>query len=127
MRDYEVVYIFDSTLPEERISEKLDHYHSWVTDDAADNAGEITAVDHWGKRQLTYPIRKKANGYYVVVQFRGESTALPEFERVLKLDEELLRYLIVLNEGQPTAPMSLATREPGEGDEHDEDEDEEEE
>ncbi len=109
MRDYEVVYIFDSALPEERVAEKLDRYHALLT---GDHGGEITAVDQWGRRQLAYPIAKKTNGYYVVVQFRAESEKLPEFERVLKLDDELMRYLLVLHEGEPTAPMSIATREP---------------
>ncbi len=48
----------------------------------------------------------------MVAQFRSASEALPEYERALKLEEGLLRYLIVLHEGQPTAPMSLATRQP---------------
>lgn len=108
MKDYEVVYIFDSTLTEDQVEEKLDRYHELLT---GGDRGEITAVDRWGKRQLAYPIRKKANGYYAVVQFRGAPDALPEFERTLRLDDELLRYIIVLNEGQPTAAMSVATRE----------------
>lgn len=119
MRDYEVVYIFDSALAEEQINEKLDRYHALLT---GDHGGEITAVDHWGRRQLAYPIRKKPNGYYVVVQFRSGTEALPEFERALKLDDELLRHLVVLHEGEPTAPMSLATREPRSDDDEDEDE-----
>lgn len=109
MRDYEVVYIFDSALPEERVGEKLERYHALLT---GEHGGEITAVDQWGRKQLAYPIAKKTNGFYVVVQFRAEAEALPEFERVLKLDDELLRYLVVLHEGEPTAPMSIATREP---------------
>lgn len=124
MRDYEVVYIFDSTVPDEGIQEKLDRYHQLLT---AEGQGEVTAVDQWGKRQLAYPIQKRTSGYYVVAQFRAPTEVLPEFERVLTLDEELLRYLIVLSEGEPTAPMSIATREPrpeGEEDEEDaEDED----
>ena len=119
MRDYEIVYIFDSTLPEERVAEKLEKYHALLT---GDHGGEITAVDQWGRRQLAYPIAKKTNGFYVVVQFRAEAEKLPEFERVLKLDDELMRYLLVLHEGEPTAPMSIATREPrapGEDDEED--------
>lgn len=116
MRDYEAVYIFDTQVPEDRINEKLDRYHALLT-----GAGsEITAVDHWGRRQLSYPIRKQAAGYYVVTQFRSETGPLPEYERLLKLDDELLRYLLVLHEGEPTAPMSIATRAP-----RDEDEDEE--
>ena len=103
MRLYEVVYIFDAVLDEAAINEKLERYHDMVTG----KDGEVTAVDHWGARQLAYPIQKKKTGYYVVSQFNGDPTALPEFERVLKLDESLLRYLVVLNEGEPTTGMSI--------------------
>jgi small subunit ribosomal protein S6 len=118
MRDYEIVYIFDSALPEEQVGEKLERYHGLLT---GEHGGEITAVDQWGRRQLAYPIARKTHGYYVVVQFRSEAEALPEFERVLKLDDDLMRHLIVLHEGEPTAPMSIATREPRpQGDDEDE-------
>ena len=53
----------------------------------------------------------------VIVQFRSGEEALPEFERLLKLDEELLRYLVVQHHGEPTAPMSIMTREPRRDDE----------
>jgi small subunit ribosomal protein S6 len=116
VKAYEIVYIFDSQVPEERIQEKLDRYHTQL-------GGEITALDQWGRRQLAFPVRKRAAGHYVVAQFRAAAESLPEFERLLKLDEELLRYLIVLHEGEPTAPMSIATRQPKRED-GDEDEDE---
>jgi small subunit ribosomal protein S6 len=109
VRDYEVVYIFDSVLTEDQVTQKLDRYHELLT---GKGSGDITAVDHWGKRQLAYPIAKKANGYYAVVQFNADPDTLPEFERILKLDDELLRYIVVLNEGQPTAAMSIASRDP---------------
>lgn len=121
MREYEVVYIFDSMVPEESVNEKLERYHGLLT---GEGRGEITAVDVWGKRQLAYPIEDRTAGFYVVAQFRAPTEVLPEFERVLKLDEDLLRYLVVLSEGEPTAPMSIATREPqAEGEEDEEDED----
>ena len=122
MRPYEVVYIFDSAIGEDRINEKLERYHVLLTG----QGGEITAVDHWGRKPMTYAIKKKNNGYYVIVQFTSPTEALPEFERLLKLDEELLRYLVVSHEGEPTAPMSIATREPRR-DEDGEGEDEEDE
>lgn len=118
MRDYEAVYIFDSALEEPKITEKVERFHGLLT---GENGGTVEAVDHWGKRQLAYAIEGHENGYYVVTHFTAESAALPEYERILKLDEELLRYLIVVNEGDlattpagPPAPPS------------DEDEDEEE-
>lgn len=109
MKNYEVVYIFDSGVAEDRIQEKLTRYHELLT---GNNQGEITATDVWGRRQLAFPIKKKNAGTYVVVQFKTAEDALPEFERLLKLDEELLRYLVVQHQGEPTAPMSIATREP---------------
>ena len=108
MRLYEVVYIFDAVLDETAITPKLERYHELVTG----KEGEVTAVDHWGNRQLTYPIEKKKTGYYVVAQVIGDPADLPEFERVLKLDESLLRYLVVLNEGEPTTGMSILAPRP---------------
>lgn len=119
LRDYEAVFVFDSALEESAIGEKLDRYHGLATT----AGGEITTVDHWGKRQLAYQIRDKDNGYYVVSHFNAEASALPELERALKLDEQLLRYLIVINEGElKTSPF---TEKPaGEGEEgSDDDED----
>jgi small subunit ribosomal protein S6 len=119
VNQYEVVYIFDSAVPESNINEKLERFHALV---AGNGGGEVTAVDHWGRRQLAYPIRKKGAGYYVVVHLRTTPDRLPEFERLLKLEEELLRYLIVVNEGEPTQPMSLATRQVRRREDGDEDE-----
>jgi small subunit ribosomal protein S6 len=122
VRLYEAVYIFDAALDEAAISQKLEEYHKLVTG----KEGEVTAVDHWGNRQLAYPIEKQRTGYYVVAQFNGDPTALPEFERALKLDESLLRYLVVLNEGQPTTGLSILAPQPPAADRDDDEEDDEE-
>ena len=103
MRLYEMVYIFDATLDEDGVNKKLEKFHPLVLG----KSGEVVAVDHWGVRQMAYPVKKHSSGYYVVAQIRAESDGLPEFERVLRLDVELLRYLIVLNEGEPTTGHSL--------------------
>lgn len=100
MRAYEIVYILDSALEREAVDGKLEAFHDVL-------GGRVTAVDHWGVRQLAYPIRKAKTGYYVIVHVYADPTALPEFERVVKLDEETARYLIVLNEGQPTGGASV--------------------
>ncbi len=102
MRDYEVVYIFKSSLTTEEIEGRLEGYHGKIL--AADGS-EITAVEHWGKRQLAYPIDRNDNGYYVVTQFTASPGVLPDFERVLKLDDDLLRHLVVLSEGELPMPI----------------------
>jgi small subunit ribosomal protein S6 len=108
VRLYEVVYIFDAVLDEAAVNEKLERYHALLTE----TNGEVAAVDHWGTRQLAYPVDKKKTGYYVVAQVTGDPNALPEFERALTLDEAILRYLVVLNEGEPTTGMSILAPRP---------------
>ena len=124
MRDYEVVYIFDSALDRSIIDQKLERFNELAT---GNGGGEIVAVEHWGKRQLSYPIRKSDNGYYVVVQFRAEAGNLSEFERAIKLDEDVLRHLVVLSEGElPTPPSaSGADRFRSEEDDEEADDDDE--
>jgi small subunit ribosomal protein S6 len=125
MRLYEVVYILNPALDEGSVTAKLEKFHAL----ANANGGEVSAVDHWGARQLAYPIARQQSGYYVVAQFTAAAEALPEFERLLKLDEEVLRYLLVLNEGEPTSGMSIlaeVTKPPKDDDDDDDDEDEEE-
>ena len=101
MRDYEDVYIFKSSLTTEEIEGRLEAYHGKIL---AAEGSEITAVEHWGKRQLAYPIDRNDNGYYVVTQFTASPGVLPDFERVLKLDDDLLRHLVVLSEGELPMP-----------------------
>jgi small subunit ribosomal protein S6 len=104
VRDYEVVYIFAPSVEDAKVNEKIEKYHAMLAGEG--KGGEITAVDHWGKRQLAYPIADQTSGYYVVAQFQAPTAVLPEFERLLKLDEELLRYMVVANEdGLKTTPV----------------------
>ena len=106
MRDYEVVYIFKPDLLADEVTSRLERYHQMLS---GGDGSEITAVEHWGKRQLAYPIQNELNGYYVVAQFRCDPAHLPEYERLLKLEEQLLRYLVVLSEGElPTPPSARA-------------------
>ncbi len=116
MRDYEIVYIFRSSFTAEEIEAKLERYHALITEG---DRGEITAVVQWGKRQLAYPIQKQSGGHYVVAQFRAEPEVLTGLERVLKLEDDLLRYLVVLSEGELPLPVAMSSDEapaPGSGD-----------
>ena len=125
MRIYEIVYIFQPTLDETAVGAKLETYQGILS---APDGAEVLEVDHWGSRQLAYPIGGEQIGYYVVSHVRSAPEALPEFERVLKLDQELLRFLVVVNEGEPTNGASLFADRPegvGVGRSEDSDEDEE--
>ena len=121
-RQYEAVYIFDSALEDAAINEKLDRFHALLG-----NPADLTA-DHWGRRQLAYKINRRETGYYVVARFGAEPTALPEYERAIKLDEGVVRYLVTLYEHELGAPpmseeeIAEAARRRAAEDDEDEDE-----
>lgn len=97
-RNYEAVYIFDSTLEDTAINDKISRFHGLL------GTNEQPEVDHWGRRQLAYSIGAKENGYYVISRFTVEPTVLPEYERALRLDDGLIRYLITVHEHEVGAP-----------------------
>ncbi len=63
-----------------------------------DNGGEIVHVDRWGKRKFAYEIEKITEGYYVVTKIKIAPEALTELNRVMKLNEDLVRYMIINEE-----------------------------
>ena len=108
-RRYETVYIFDSALEEPAITEKLEKFHALLT---KEGKGTVSNVAHWGKRTLAFPIKKRDPGHYVVAQFEAAADLLPEYERAVKLDEGVLRYLVVVSEGLPAKPEPAPTAAP---------------
>jgi small subunit ribosomal protein S6 len=126
MRNYEIVYIFHPALDDDAVQARLERFHGLLT---GTEGAEISAVDDWGIRQLAYLIQDQSQGRYVVAQFVAEGEVLPEFERILKLDDDLLRYLVVLSEGEPTSGQSILAEVPesvGERESDDDDDDDEE-
>ncbi len=57
------------------------------------NGGEMVNTDHIGRRRLAYPIAKKHNGYYICMEFEMDGRSLERVERLLKLDENVMRHL----------------------------------
>jgi small subunit ribosomal protein S6 len=102
-RQYEVVYIFDSALEEAQVNEHLQRFHALLKHPAAGDT--VRNLEHWGKRTLAYPIKRRETGYYVVAKLETDPTALPEFERAIRLDESVLRHLVVIDEGATVATV----------------------
>lgn len=119
-RRYEAVYIFDSALEDATIAEKLEKLQGLL------NLAEPATIEHWGRRQLAYKIGRHENGYYVISNFTTAPAVLPEFERALKLDEGVVRYLVTLYEHELGAPKlsdeELASRRRASDDDDDDEE-----
>lgn len=117
MRDYEVVYIFRPELESDDVDDRLEAFHDRLE-------GEVTALEHWGQRELAYEIEGERRGYYAVAQFRAEPSSLLDFEQALELEEDLVRHLLVVSEGEMPLPPSQRQEDEEEEDEEKEDEDE---
>lgn len=120
-RRYEAVYIFDSALEDGAITEKLEKLQTLL------ELKEPAELEMWGRRALAYKIGRHENGYYIISKFHAEPKVLPEFERALKLDDGVVRYLVSLLEHELGAPQlsdeELAARRARQEDDDDDDED----
>ena len=114
-RKYEIVYIFDSALEDTQINERLTRFHELLK--TPEFPEPVTDLSHWGRRTLAYPVSGKEQGYYVVSQFETDGSSLPEFERAIKLDDGVLRHLVVINDGLATTPTGIPDRKPSDSDE----------
>ena len=91
MRDYELLYIIKTEVGEEQTQAVIDRYNGILEGEVA----TVEKVDKWGKRKLAYTIDKKyTDGFYVLVNFKGEANAVDEVDRLMKIDENLLRHMI---------------------------------
>ena len=61
------------------------------------NGGEVTNVNEWGLREFAYPINDMLKGYYVVIKVAGEAEGLKEFDRLARLDNAVIRFLITVD------------------------------
>ncbi|EAK0817581.1 30S ribosomal protein S6 [Campylobacter lari] len=96
MRHYEVLFILKPTLTEEEVSAKLEFVKEVLTK----NGAEIESVVPMGTRKLAYKIKKYERGTYFVIYFKAPTNLIAELERVLRITEEVIRFLIVKYENK---------------------------
>ena len=92
MRKYETAFILDPGLDEATLEKEIKKVEELIEN----NKGKIIQTDRWGLRKLTYRIRKKLEGYYVITHFEGPTALIRELDRYYKLDENVLRFLNVV-------------------------------
>ncbi|NLD19491.1 MAG: 30S ribosomal protein S6 [Clostridiales bacterium] len=90
MIKYEVMFILDPTLDDEKKDATVETVKGIIATE-----GEVGNVDVWGMRKLAYPIEKKNEGYYVVIEFKAQPTLPKELDRRLKISDNVMRHLIV--------------------------------
>jgi small subunit ribosomal protein S6 len=91
MRIYENLFIVKPDATEEEIDHLIDQMSKNVTT----TGGTIDKVDKWGKRRLAYRIEKHREGTYVLMQFSAEPATVKEFERRLRVQDSVIKFLTV--------------------------------
>lgn len=90
-RDYELMVVFAPQLDDQGVATAIERYANWIT--AA--GGTVATPNVWGRRTLAYPIKKQTEGVYVQFVFQLPPTRSRELERNLRIDEQVLRHLLV--------------------------------
>ncbi|HCU08297.1 MAG TPA: 30S ribosomal protein S6 [Clostridiales bacterium] len=90
MNKYELMFILDPILEDDKKAAAIETVKEII---AAD--GEVSDVNIWGIKKLAYPIRKKNEGYYVVMQFTASPELPKELDRRLKISDSFMRHLVI--------------------------------
>ncbi|HLR61216.1 MAG TPA: 30S ribosomal protein S6 [Lentibacillus sp.] len=96
MRKYEIMYIIRPDMEEEAQTSLIERFNNVLTD----NGAEIEKVDEMGKRRLAYEINDYRDGYYVVINFSGDETAINEFDRQAKFTDDIIRSMAIREDDQ---------------------------
>lgn len=91
MRDYELTLVLDPDLTSENQKKLVDKTKKLIEN----IKGEVTKIKEWGRRQLAYPIKKKKMGFYFLLEIKLPEKSPLELDKKLKLEEEIIRYLLV--------------------------------
>jgi len=91
MNNYETLFVIKPTLTdEEREAQIAKVVESLESEDA-----KILAINRMGMRKLAYPVAKNERGFYTIIYFNAKGSVIAEFERKLKFNEDIIKYLTV--------------------------------
>ncbi len=93
MRDYEVTVVIQPELEETERAQLIERLGNLLVPGSKED-GALNA-NHWGVRQLAYPIRKFQEGYYVLYEAKIDPARIKDIERSMQFNEDVLRYLVV--------------------------------
>jgi small subunit ribosomal protein S6 len=91
MKRYEIMFIVKSTIEAENVKKTAETYKKLVSE----LNGKVEDYKEMGEKKLAYAIKKELNGYYFVMTVEANNEAISEFDRKIRLDENVLRHLVI--------------------------------
>jgi small subunit ribosomal protein S6 len=107
-RLYEVMFIVAPESTEDDIAKLNDGIRTLIEKDG----GTVAEIEGWGRRRLAYPINKKTEGFYVLLEIEGSGQEIAELERRFRVNDAIIRYMTVrVDEDRKAADKKTAKRE----------------
>lgn len=94
MKKYEVMYIINSSVEEEKRASVV----STVANIITENGGKVNKTDEWGMKDFAYRIDDMTKGYYVVVAFEADNACVKELDRLMGINQSIVRFMITRDE-----------------------------
>jgi small subunit ribosomal protein S6 len=94
IRDYEMMVVVTPTVTEDGLQPVIDRVSGYITDQGG-TVDSTNSQNPWGRRRLAYEIQDHNDAFYVLYRFHAIPEAITEIEREIKLDEQVIRYLVV--------------------------------
>ena len=91
MSNYEAAYFFSPSLEEGAVQSLNEKFSNHIVQ----SGGEVLKLTNHGKRRLAYEVKGKEEGYFVVLEFKGEGQTAKELGRFMRISDEVLRCMIV--------------------------------
>ncbi|CAG1770018.1 30S ribosomal protein S6 [uncultured bacterium] len=88
---YESAIIISATLDDDQIEAVVNKFKDFIEN----NDGVIHDLEKWGRKRLTYVIKKQRLGYYAIYRFEAPVTIVKELERLYRIDENIIRHLTI--------------------------------
>lgn len=107
MRLYEGLFLFDPA----EAGKGMDGIVQIVTDALTKHGAEIISAEHWGDRRLAYEVGGLKRGSYILSYFNGNPAAMADLDRTLRLDERVIRHMVLHHEKRPAALVERESEE----------------
>ena len=106
INSYESMFIVSLANGEEAAKATVNKFTGLITANA-----EVIQIDEWGKRRLAYPIEDMNEGYYTVATFKSEGAFPAELQRLMTIDESVMRVMVIKLDHEPVLKATEAPAE----------------
>ncbi len=90
MNKYETVFIINPSIEEAGVKDLITKFSDLINSD-----GKVESVEEMGKKKLAYEIKKNSEGIYVLINFEANPTLIKELERVYRITDEVIKFIVV--------------------------------